>query len=247
MRIIFSYPSYNYRELVKKDIKSVAKEFEAIMLKQILKEAYRPILKKKDFYERMYYDLFLEGVSEKLAEAGGIGIAKMIIESYRQNSDKGDIKNEVRKMVREAGLPEWVSLIPEIESGYDPKAVSKRGAAGLWQLMPDTARSLGLRVDGEVDERFDPVKSTEAAIRYIEYLLEKFKEPELVLIAYNWGEGNLLKLGSLKLSDISDKLPEETRGYLAKFRRLLREIESYGRGGHRPEQEDRGGDRALRG
>lgn len=247
MRVFFSNPSYSYRELVKKDIKNVAKEFEAIMLKQILKEAYRSIIRKKGFYQRMYYDFFLEGVSKKLAEAGGIGIAKFIVESYERNVEEENLRDNVRKMVKEAGLPEWVSLIPEIESGYDPKAISKKGAAGLWQLMPNTAKSLGLKVDRDVDERFDPIKSTEAAIRYVKYLLEKFREPELVLIAYNWGEGNLLKLGSLKLSDISDKLPEETRGYLAKFRKLLKEIGWDDRGRYCSEQEDRGGDRALRG
>ncbi len=89
MKIIFSNPSYNYREFMKKDIKSVAKEFEAIMIKQILKEAYRPIIKDKGFYQRMYYDMFLEGVSEKLADAGGIGIAKFIIENFRDNQEEG--------------------------------------------------------------------------------------------------------------------------------------------------------------
>ena len=227
MRILFSNPSYNYRELVKKDIKSVAKEFEAIMLKQILKEAYRPILKKKGFYQRMYYDFFLEGISEKLAEAGGIGIARFVIENYEKNRTlnlhKADLKKLVLGEIKKANLPEWVAMIPEIESGYDPKAVSEKGAVGLWQLMPDTARKLGLRVDREVDERFDPVKSTRVAIRYIKYLLEKFKDPRLVLVAYNWGEGNLLRFGSLELSDIFDKLPQETKNYLTRFEKLIEE------------------------
>ncbi len=220
-RIIFSKPSYNYRELVKKDIKEVAKEFEALMIKQILKEAYRPFIRRKGFYQRIYYDMFLDGVSQELSKAGGIGIAKFIIENFHDR--KESLRENVKKMVTEAGLPEWVALIPEVESGYNPKAVSKKGAAGLWQLMPETAKELGLRVDGEVDERLDPVKSTMAAIRYIKRLIEKFGEPELVLIAYNWGEGNLSRLRNLNLSEMFDKLPEETRNYLERFKRLLRE------------------------
>ncbi|MDQ7082310.1 MAG: lytic transglycosylase domain-containing protein [Aquificota bacterium] len=124
----------------------------------------------------------------------------------------------VREMVRREGLPSWVALIPKIESGYNPRAVSRKGAAGLWQLMPETARSLGLRVEGNTDERFDPVKSTKAALSYIKRLYEKYKNPELVLIAYNWGEGNLLRAGIDKVLNNPELLPHETRAYLERFK-----------------------------
>lgn len=222
MRVYFTSPSYNYRDLLKKDIKEVAKEFEALMIKQILKEAYRPILKKRSFYQRLYYDMFLEGVSEKLAEGGGIGIAKFIVESYQKNSSsKEGLKEHVRSILRREGLPEWLALIPEVESGYDPKAVSPKGAVGLWQLMPDTARAMGLRVDERVDERLDPIKSTEAAVRYLKYLKNRFKSWLAVLVAYNWGEGNLLKYeGEEVLKDLR-KLPPETKNYVKRFLDLV--------------------------
>ncbi len=221
-RIIFSNPSYNYRELIKKkDIRSVAKEFEAILLKQVLKEAYRPLIKGKGFYQRLYYDMFLEGVSSKLAEAGGIGIAKFIVESYQRSSGDKDLRDMVGEMVQREGLPSWVALIPEVESGYNPRAVSKKGAAGLWQLMPETARSLGLRVDEHRDERFDPVKSTRVALSYIKQLYRKFRDPRLVLIAYNWGEGNLLRAGIDKVLSNPELLPQETQAYLKRFKELL--------------------------
>ena len=222
MRVYFSNPSYNYRDLMKKDVKEVAKEFEAIMIKQILKEAYRPILRKKSFYQKMYYDMFLEGVSKRLAEGGGVGLARFILENYEKSSpNKESVKEHVRSVLRRERLPEWLALIPEIESNYDPKAVSKKGAAGIWQLMPNTARAFGLRVDGSVDERLDPVKSTEAAVRYLKYLKSKFKSWLAVLIAYNWGEGNVLKHGEEELLRNPQKLPVETRNYVKHFLDLV--------------------------
>ncbi len=219
-RIYFSKPSYNYGELVKRDIKEVAKEFEAVLIKQILKEAYRPILKNKSFYQKVSYDMLLENLSMQLAKAGGIGIAKFILEKYEKAEktyEDNDLRKLVEDMIRSAGLPSWIRKIPEVESGYDPNAVSHKGAAGLWQLMPETARGLGLRVDEEVDERFDPVKSTRAALEYIKTLYERLKDWRLVLIAYNWGIGNLMRAGTENVLKDPSLLPEETRNYLNKI------------------------------
>ncbi len=69
----------------------VAKEFEAILLKEVLKEAFRPLLKDKSFQERMYYDTFLEGISRKVALGGGIGIAEYILKSL---DDRGGHSKE---------------------------------------------------------------------------------------------------------------------------------------------------------
>ncbi|WP_461831948.1 hypothetical protein [Aquifex sp.] len=78
-RVYFTPPSLTYRELVRKNPKELSKELEAIFIKELLKEAFKPMLSEKSFTTRMYYDAFLEGVSEKLASAGGIGIAKFIL------------------------------------------------------------------------------------------------------------------------------------------------------------------------
>lgn len=74
----------DYRTLTKKQPEEVAKEFEAIFIKEILKEAFKPMTEGKSFTARMYYDAFLEGVSEKLASTGGIGIAKFILSQYNK-------------------------------------------------------------------------------------------------------------------------------------------------------------------
>jgi len=81
-RVIFPPPSLSYKELVKNKPEEVARELEAIFLKEILKEAFKPMLSEKSFTTRLYYDAFLEGVSEKLASAGGVGIAKFLLEYY---------------------------------------------------------------------------------------------------------------------------------------------------------------------
>lgn len=225
-RVTFSEPSYNYRELVKKDIKSVAKEFESILIKQVLKEAFRSVLKDKSIYQRFYHDMFLEGVSKKLAEAGGVGIAKFIVETYEKNAhqpkDKEELRLMVKRILKEEGLPGWLSAIPEIESSYEVKAVSSKGAAGMWQLMPETAKGLGLKVDKDIDERFDPLKSTRAAVRHLKSLYGKYKNWILVLIAYNWGEGNLDRLGAGKVLQDLNLLPEETRTYVDKLLKVIK-------------------------
>jgi soluble lytic murein transglycosylase-like protein len=83
------------------------------------------------------------------------------------------------------------------ESWFRPNAVSSAGAAGLAQLMPATARSLGLRVDSTVDERFDPVLNVNAGGRYLRQQIVRFGSVDLGLAAYNAGPGNVIKYGGI--------------------------------------------------
>jgi membrane-bound lytic murein transglycosylase D len=123
-----------------------------------------------------------------------------------------------------AGLPVdlvWLSLI---ESGHNPTIASPVGAAGLWQFMPDAARSYGLTVDRWVDERLDPERSTQAAIRYLSDLYRRFGSWELSMAAYNMGYGGLSRSvrkfntnNFWELSRYEAGIPWETTLYVPKI------------------------------
>jgi len=124
----------------------------------------------------------------------------------------------IKPILKEYGLPEELALLPLIESGYNPFAVSRSGAGGIWQLMPFTAKRYGLKVNGNVDERFDLFKSTHAAAGYLRDLYKLFGNWELVLAAYNCGEGCVRRrTGGVDFWRSKWALPEQTRKYVPMF------------------------------
>ena len=119
-------------------------------------------------------------------------------------------------------LPMELKYLPIIESALNPKAQSRVRASGLWQFMLKTGKSYGLESNSLVEERFDPVKSTWAAVRYLKELYDIYKDWNLVLAAYNSGPGNVNKAirragGSTDYWEIYPFLPRETRGYVPGF------------------------------
>jgi soluble lytic murein transglycosylase-like protein len=99
----------------------------------------------------------------------------------------------VQPILAGEGVPNQLEAVIQVESGGNPLALSPKGARGLWQLMPDTARRYGLRVDSKLDERIDLEKSTTTAARYLRDLYVQFGSWPLALAAYNTGEQNLQK------------------------------------------------------
>ncbi len=124
------------------------------------------------------------------------------------------------------GLPTELALLPFVESGWDPTALSRSQASGLWQFIPSTGRHFKLRQDEWLDERRDPIASTEAALGYLEYLFNFQGDWHLALASYNWGEGSVQRarkknegLG-LRTDYLSLSMPEETRNYVPKLQAI---------------------------
>lgn len=120
------------------------------------------------------------------------------------------------------GLPLELKYLPVIESALNPVARSRVGASGLWQFMASTGKMYDLEINSLVDERFDPHKSTEAAIQYLKDLYSKYGDWNLVIAAYNCGPGRVDKAisrsgGQTDYWAIYPYLPKETRGYVPIF------------------------------
>ena len=117
------------------------------------------------------------------------------------------------------GVPAELVWLAEVESGFQPQARSRVGAAGLFQLMPDTAELLGLSLR-PVDDRLVPMKNGRAAAQYLKYLHDKFADWQLALAAYNGGEGRVRRLldqsRSRTYDAIAARLPAETQVYVSK-------------------------------
>ncbi|MFB5945302.1 lytic transglycosylase domain-containing protein [Albibacterium profundi] len=141
----------------------------------------------------------------------------------------------IEPILAKHGIPEDFKYVPLVESGLR-SGTSHKGASGYWQFMPATARAFGLRVDNDVDERQNIVKSTEAAAKYIKTLYRMFDDWTLVAAAYNVGEGNLLR--SLKTQRKDNyyqlSLNPETRVYVYKLISMKEIIEHPELYGYRP-------------
>ena len=109
----------------------------------------------------------------------------------------------IRKKFRAANIPEDMYYLALVESGFDQHAYSKAAAVGMWQFMTGTARGTGLRVDWWVDERRDPIRSTDAAVKFLGWLREEFGSLYLAAAAYNGGSGRVSR-GLSRLGDDQD-------------------------------------------
>ena len=155
--------------------------------------------------------------------------------AYRRS---GKYRPMIVKELKKAGLPEDLSWLPLIESGFKVRALSRARALGLWQFIPSTGYKFGLKRNIWVDERLDPEKSTKAAIAYMTELHEIFGDWSTVLAAYNCGEGTVLKaIDRQKINyldnfwDLYRRLPRETARYVPRFIATLLIIKNPGKYG----------------
>jgi membrane-bound lytic murein transglycosylase D len=143
--------------------------------------------------------------------------------------------------LEERGLPQDLIYLAMIESGFNPRAYSPAHASGLWQFIAETGQRYGLEINRAVDERNDPIKATDAALDYLEYLYGRFDSWYLAAAAYNSGENRVARImreetGSERGDEysyyqISHRLPKETRDYVPLMiaaARITKEPDRYG-------------------
>ena len=154
-----------------------------------------------------YIVLYSEKMPSKMAHM--IALADYYMPIFEETLSKYDMPLELKYMA-------------VIESALNPTAVSRAGAKGMWQFMYSTARSYGLKINSWIDERLDPVKSADAAARYMQDAYRIFGDWNLAISSYNCGSGNVNKAirragGNSDFWSIYEYLPRETRGYVPAF------------------------------
>ena len=140
--------------------------------------------------------------------------------------------------VEARGMPLEIALLPVVESAFNPIAMSMARAAGIWQFMPATGKSYGLKQTWWFDSRRDVVAATSSALDYLQKLNSEFNDWHLSLAAYNWGEGNVRRAIARNRAkglpadfDSLTKMPDETRNYVPKLqaiKNIIADPEKYG-------------------
>ena len=163
------------------------------------------------------------------------GERSFFMEAYRRS---GQYRPMMVRMLREEGLPEELSWLPLVESGFKARALSRARALGMWQFISSTGYRFGLARSHWVDERMDPEKSTRAAIAYLTELHGMFGDWMMALAGYNCGEHRVLSVVRRQPDDYLDhfwdvfeQLPRETARYVPRFLATLlivRDPEEYG-------------------
>jgi len=154
---------------------------------------------------------------------------RFFLESYQRS---GYYRPMIVAKLKEAGLPEQLSWLPLVESGFKDRALSSARALGLWQFISSTGYRYGLDRSDWIDERMDPEKSTQAAIGYLTALHSLFGDWLTALAGYNCGEHNVLRqIQNQSVSyfdqfwDLYQRLPRETRRYVPRFLATLAILE----------------------
>ena len=139
--------------------------------------------------------------------------------------------------VEKRGMPSEIALLPMVESAFNPTANSRTKASGIWQFMPATGKTFGLKQDWWVDNRRDVTAATNAALNYLQKLYGMFGSWDLALAAYNAGEGTVQhaidrnRKKGLPTDYASLPLPDETKNYVPKLqaiKNIMKQPENYG-------------------
>jgi membrane-bound lytic murein transglycosylase D len=196
-------------------------------------------IKNINFDENVDYELPTELLKQRLAAMDAKSPFNIEYNPGLENIIKSFLKNRKKSFGRLMAISEYyfpmfeealakenvpleIKYLAIVESALNPKAVSRMGATGLWQFMYQTGKQYNLKIDSYVDERSDPLKSSEAAAKYMSKMYAVFDDWDLVLASYNSGPGNVAKAirrsgGQQNYWNIRKNLPRETQGYVPAF------------------------------
>ena len=192
-----------------------------------------------DIDSEVSYDLSTELLKKRLAKMDAKSPFNIEYHPALENTIKAFLKNRPKAFERLMAISEYyfpmfeehlakynipleLKYLAIVESALNPRAKSRVGASGLWQFMYPTGKQYNLEVSSYVDERYDPLKATEAACQYLSSLFGIFGDWSMVLAAYNCGPGNVSKAirrsgGSQNYWNIRKNLPKETANYVPAF------------------------------
>ena len=215
-------------------------------------------IKNINIDEKVDYELPTELLKQRLAEMDAKSPFNIEYNPGLENIIKSFLKNRKKSFGRLMAISEYyfpmfeealakqnvpleIKYLAVVESALNPKAVSRMGATGLWQFMYHTGKQYNLKIDSYVDERSDPLKSSEAAAEYMNKMYAIFGDWDLVLASYNSGPGNVAKAirrsgGQQNYWNIRKNLPKETQGYVPAFLATMYIYEYHKEHGIKPER-----------
>ncbi len=215
-------------------------------------------IKNINIDEKVDYELPTELLKQRLAAMDAKSPFNIEYNPGLENIIKSFLKNRKKSFGRLMAISEYyfpmfeealakqnvpleIKYLAIVESALNPKAVSRMGATGLWQFMYQTGKQYNLKIDSYVDERSDPLKSSEAAAQYMSKMYDIFGDWDLVLASYNSGPGNVAKAirrsgGQQNYWNIRKNLPKETQGYVPAFLATMYIYEYHKEHGIKPER-----------
>lgn len=247
------------KTFVKDDLASCV---DSLWLKELANlDIYNDIsddIKNINIDEKVDFELPTELLKERLAAMDAKSPFNIEYNPGLENIIKSFLKNRKKSFGRLMAISEYyfpmfeealskqnvpleIKYLAVVESALNPKAVSRMGATGLWQFMYQTGKQYNLNIDSYVDERSDPLKSSDAAAQYMTNMYAIFGDWDLVLASYNSGPGNVAKAirrsgGQQNYWNIRKNLPKETQGYVPAFLATMYIYEYHNEHGIKPDR-----------
>ena len=217
---LFSLTAFAQLDMVKADEPAPLTQQEQV-IKQDPKQGFRNLFEENNATEKSFQNVNMRHLNPQAMSFVQDYMRRYSNNLYSMQKWAGPYFDMMDDVLSQNGIPKQLKYLAVIESNLKANAVSWVGAVGPWQFMPETARGMGLQVNGNRDERTDYLKSTKAASKYLNYLFGIYKDWLLVVAAYNCGPGRVNSAISRARSndfwDLQYHLPAETRNHVKKF------------------------------